>query len=671
MRTRWAATLTATIAVALTLVAGGANATDPVALGSGYVLDDAGVLSDGEASQGQARLEQLRDETGIDLWVVYVDEFTNPTDSAEWANATAEGNGLGPTQYLMAVATETRQYYISGDSEGPVTFDQLAEIEQQQVQPELADEDWLGAIDAAADGFTAAAGGTTTTSTSGSSGGWFFPLLLGIMVVGGIIFLFVWLARRRKAAAEGTVAASAGAPLVAIEELERLAASTLIETDDAIKTSTQEVGFATAQFGEASTEAFDKVIAAAKQNLDEAFALKQQLDDEIPDAAADARAWNERIIALCTEANDALDAKAAEFDELRNLERNAPEARARVQHARDAAAAAIGTADAHLSALRSTYAPEALATIADNPAQAKARLAFADDQLAIATTAIGAGSSGEAAVAIRAAEEAVGQAALLEEAIEKLTADLGAAEQRSAALIAELETDMRTASALPDADGQVAAVIAATAQHVEAARTHLGATSRRPLMAMQNLEAANEQIDAVMASVRDAAALAQRSRQQVGEQILQAQAQVSAAEDYITARRGAVGAEARTRLAEAGASLSRAQGLQSTDPGQAMQHAQRANQLASQASQLAQNDVGAFQSGPTGAQSTGGNNMLGAVLGGIVINSLMGGGGRRSSGGLGNMLGGGGSRRGSLSGGMRTGSFGGGGTRGRRGGGRF
>ena len=161
----------------------------------------------------------------------------------------------------------------------------------------------------------------------------------------------------------------------------------------------------------------------------------------------------------------------------------------------------------------------------------------------------------------------------------------------------------------------------------------------------------------------------------IGQQILQAQAQVSAAEDYIVARRGAIGAEARTRLAEAGAALVQAQQLQTANPEQALQFAQRANQLAGQAIQYAQNDVSAFQgpgsSGMLGGGGGGnsGGGMLGAVLGGIVINSLLGGGGSSrggSSGGFGGMLGGGGG-----GGRISPGSFGGGGTRGRRGGGRF
>ena len=675
MRRRRAAAWMAVAAVAATIFSGSvAVATPPVTLGPDYVLDDAGVLSSGEVSAAEGRLERLKAETGLDLWVVYVDHFTDPAASADWANETAEDNGLGVTQYLLAVATDGRQYYLSGDSEGPLTEEQLGAIEQERIQPALAQEDWLGAATAAADGITAAEGGASGGNESGAAGGasWLTWLLVVVVVIVGIVLLVMFLRRRRK---NGAVTGAPGsAPQLSIEDLERRVASLLVETDDALKTSAQELGFAKAQFGDAATAEFEAALATAKQSLDEAFSLKQQLDDATPDAESDTRAWNERIIALCESANALLDEKAAAFDELRKLEQNAPEALARVHEERAKAAEELDEAGRRLQTLQSSYAHEALATVTDNPEQARQRLAFADEQLAAAQAAIGAGNGGQAAVGIRAAEEAVGQAELLEKAIDQLATNLAEGERSATALVAELESDIAAAAALPDPDGRVAGVVAATRQQLEAARTHLTGTAKRPLVALQSLEAANTQIDALTQGVRDAEAKAQRARQMVGQVILQAQAQVSTAEDYITARRGAVGAEARTRLAEAGASLARAQALQSGDPEQAMQHAQRADQLAGLAIQLAQGDVGAFGGAGAGGgmfgggQSSGGSGMLGAVLGGIVLNSMLGG-GRSSggSGGLGGMFGGGSSG----GGGFRPGSFGGGGTRARRGGGRF
>ncbi|MEV4687737.1 TPM domain-containing protein [Microbacterium sp. LWH3-1.2] len=675
MRLRWAAALASAAVVAVSAIGSGAAlATPPVTLGSGYVLDDADVLSSGEESEAQGRLEQLKTDTGLDLWVVYVDQFSEPPAASDWANQTADDNGLGPTQYLLAISTEGRQYYLSADSAGPLSEDQVAAIEQQQIQPALRQDDWLGAVDAAADGMTDAVGGGSGAPGADPGGSGWLTWLLVIVVVGvGIVLLVVLLRRRKKGA---VTAGTAGPPPPSIEDLERRASSLLVETDDAIKTSAQELGFARAQFGDAATIEFEAALATAQQSLDEAFGLKQKLEDHLPDSEQDARAWNERIIALCEASNALLDEKAAAFDELRKLEQNAPEALARVHDAKAKAEASLGQAVSRLRSLQTAYAPEALATVVDNPEQARQRLAFAEEQLTAAQTAVGSGDGGEAAVGIRAAEEAVGQATLLENAIDKLATDLAEGERNAMALVAELESDIAAASALPDADGRIAGVIASTRQQLDAARAQLNGTAKRPLAALQGLEAANTQIDTLVQGVRDAEAQAQRARQMVGQVIIQAQAQVSAAEDYITARRGAVGAQARTRLAEAGASLARAQALQASDPQQAMQQAQRADQLAGQAIQLAQNDVGAFDGGmggmfgggQQGGQSGGG--MLGAVLGGIVLNSVLGGGrsSAGSGGGLGGMLGGGGGRS---SGGMRPGSFGGGGTRARRGGGRF
>ena len=665
MRVRWTAALAAGAAVALTTIGGAAVATPPVTLGSSYMLDDAGALSSSEEAQAEQRLEQLSADTTVDMWVVFVDDFTSPSDAADWANQTADANGLGPQQYLLAVATEGRQFYLSGASDGPVSFDQLGQIEQQ-IQPELREGDWVGAVDVAADGLTAAVGGGSNAGGGGGGGG-LTGLLVFAAIAAVIAVIIVVVVRRRK---KGVGAGGGATPVqqLPIEELQRRASSLLVQTDDALKTSAQELGFAKAQFGDAATEEFEAALARAQKDLDEAFSLKQQLDDSTPDTPEETRAWNTRIIELCEGANARLDEKAAAFDELRKLEQNAPEALARVQEARAQAAAALDSAAARLQVMRASYAPEALATVADNPEQARQRLAFADEQLAAAQAAIGAGDGGQAAVGIRAAEEAVAQATLLEDAIGKLEKDFTDAEQNAAALVAELEADIATASALADPDGRIAGVIAATRQQIDTARANLTGTAKRPVLALQSLEAANTQIDTVVQNARDAAAKAQRARQMVGQLIMQAQAQVSAAEDYITARRGAVGAEARTRLAEAGASLVRAQALQANEPEQAMQHAQRADQLAGQAIQLAQQDVGAFGGmGGTGGGSNQGGDIMGAVLGGIVLNSVLGGGrssGGRSSGGFG-----GGMRSGSS--GMRPGSFGGGGTRGRRGGGRF
>lgn len=672
MRTRLMLVLTAAVAIVLG-AAGAALATGPVALGASRVLDQSGVLTASQVSSVDSELRSLSTTAGVDLWVAYVPTFTDPADPEGWANATAEANGLGPNQYLLAVSTDGRQYYLSGDSQGPVSGDQLARIEQQRVQPALASDDWAGAA-------TAAAAGLADAVKGGSGGGGALAAVLLVIVIIALAALVVWIVvRSRRAKTTAVTAGPAGAdapqdPLaqVSTEELRRRAASALVATDDALKTSEQELGFARAQFGDAAAAEFEQALADAKTALDQAFALQQQLDDATADTEADIRTWNAQILDLCERANAGLDEKAKAFDELRQLEQNAPEALARVQALRAKVGGAQDASATAVATLQQSYAPAALATVADNPAQAAADLAFADEQLAAAQQSIAGGDAAAAAVGIRAAEDAVAQADQLHTAIGTLATDLGRAETDAAGLVADIEQDIATASALPDPDGRLAGVIAKTRSQVDAAKTQLSGAAKQPIAALKSLDAANAQIDATLAGVRDAQAQAQRAGQQLNALMTQAQAQVSAAEDFITSRRGAIGAQARTRLAEAGASLVQARQLAPTDPAAALPYAQRANDLAAQAIQSAQNDVGAFSGGGMfGGGGGGGGNMMGAVLGGVLINSLLSGG--RGGGG---MFGGGGysggrSSGGRSGGGMGPGSFGGGGTRSRRGGGRF
>jgi uncharacterized membrane protein YgcG len=658
------------LATGAALIATPAHAEDPVELDDDFVLDESDVLSPAEEQEAQTRLAQLSADTGYELWVVYVDTFENPSAADDWANTTAESNGLGIDQYLLAVAVEDRNYYLSAATEGPVSEQRIAEIESA-VQPFLSAEDWVGAADAAADGLDGSGPGG-----GAAGGGSVLPWVIGgagVAAVGGTAW---YLASRRRKGTSGGQAGPGAEPEVTTEELARRAASALVATDDAVRASEQELGFAIAQFGREATGEFEQALQAAKADLAKAFELKQRLDDHEPDAEQDVRAWNGEIIRLCEAAATTLQDKQAAFGELRRIEQDAPAALAEVQQRRAAADGAPERIETGVAELRSRYAADAITTVADNPAQARARLAFADEQLARAQQLVGAGDGGEAAVAIRAAEQAVAQAAQLEKAVADLGATLATAEQQAAALVADLEQDLARARTLP-ATGEVAAAVAATEQAVAQARHNLSGSARSPQALLEALQAANAQIDAVVGS-------AQRAQQMLGQTLLQARSQVTGAEEYIAARRGAVGAEARTRLAEAGAELARAEALQSGDPAQALQRAQRALQLASEAARLAQADVesadwggglggGMLGGGMLGGGGRGGgmvDGLVGGLLGGLISGGLGGGGTRGGTSGWG-----GGSVLGGLGGGLgggrssRGGGFGGG--RGRRGGGRF
>lgn len=641
-------------------------AEDPVQFGSSPVVDTVGALGD-QLDEVEAAIDRAADSSGRQLFVAYVDEFTNPEAADAWANDTAIANNMGAEDYLLAVAVDGRAYYLSADSEASLSDADVARISQDVIEPKLRDEDWAGAAIAAADAIGGDGGG------GGGGWGWVWFLVIGAVVVA--IIAIVLSRRRRKQAGGGP---AGGPPLPSVDDLRRQAGGALVQADDAVKTSEEELGFAVASYGEEATADFRTALDGAKAKVAEAFSLQQRLDDAEPDTDEERRAWYGGIIRLTGEADALLDEQADRFDALRALERNAPAELQRVQAEASAAAERVAPATQRLASLTAQYAASAVAPIADNPEQAEARLAFARQELDEATAAVAAGRANDAAVGIRAAEESVDQAVLLSDAVERLATDLATADQSVAAGVADLEHDVQTGRGLGDANA--AALAERVAADAAAIRATMTSTGRDPLVAHARIEQVNAEIDAAIAGAREAAVRQERAQAQLGRSLATARAQVQAAEDYLVARRGAVGAEARTRLAEAGRLLVEAEGMAQVDPAAALATAQRAESLAGTAMSLAQQDVGGFggygggAGGGYGAPQRGssGSDVFGAVLGGILINSVLGGGG--GGGGMfGGSSGGGGFGGGFGGGGRRSpGSFGGSGTRSRRGsGGRF
>ncbi|ANF33077.1 hypothetical protein A0130_16685 [Leifsonia xyli] len=678
-----AALIVGLAAGSLALAASPAAATDPVDLGPSHVVDQSQVLSDADEARITDAAKKLYDQDRVDLFVVFVPRFTNPTEAADWANETAARNGLGQRDYLLAVSTDGRTYYLSGDDDGPVSADQLDSIEQNDIEPKLKANDWTGAAVAAAQGLGDAVGG------GGGGAVFFWVFLIGVIVVGVVVFVLVRSrSSRKKQAATGPATPQSELQTIPLHDLERRAGSALVQTDDAIRTSEEELGFATAQYGADAVVPFQAALDQAKAQLREAFTLKQRLDDAEPDTDEQRREWNIRIVQLCGAANQALDAQADAFDELRALEKRIPEASAEIQAQATALRQRLTTTTATLDGLAQRYTDASLATVADNVEQATQRLDFTETALARAAQKAAAGQAGSAAVGVRAAEESADQAGLLLDAVDRLGADLAAAQQSLDGTLAELRSDLAEAKALAAADdpgGTIAATVAGTEQTVTDVQAKIAAGRVNPLELAQRLDAANRSIDGVLQGVRDARAQAQRAASALQQTLLTAKARVSACEDFITARRGAVGPEARTRLAEAGRLVVQAEQTAATDPVSALALAQRAAQLSDEATQLAQQDVGEFspQMGGLGdvfgggtSGRGGGSGAMGAILGGILIDSVlrggMGGGGGSGwgGGGFGGWGGGGGGRSGG-GGGFSAGSFGGGGTRSRRGGGRF
>ncbi|MGH8775983.1 MAG: TPM domain-containing protein [Jiangellaceae bacterium] len=669
------------------VIPGVAHAEDPVDLGAGQITDRVDALGDRRDEVDDA-LAQLDSDHQLQLFVVYVESFSG-MQSQEWADETASRNGLGLNDALLAVATQARQYAYSVDEDYPLTDAQLAEVATVAIEPPLRENDWAGAAIGAAEGYGAVLDGRQVQTpeiipgeenpSAGGGLGWLVP----VVAVGGVgavgAYAYTRVRRRRAGAPAGPGADPAQLPL---DELDKRASRLLVETDDAIKTSEQDVGFATAQFGEEAAAPFAVAVEEAKAQLSASFKIRQQLDDAQPEDDATKRSMLAEIVSRCAQANDRLDAEAEAFDRLRDLEKNAPEVIGKVEQQATEAEARLTQVSGTLQALGTRYADNALAAVATNPEQAGERLEFTRTAVAGARQDIETGETARAAVAVQAAQEAAAQAVDLLDAVDRLAADLDEASSSVQARIAETAQDLAEAKAVMSRGdgGDLSSQVAAAEAALVTVQQELAGGRHDPIGAVRRLEEAGGRLDQALEGVRDQQQQAQRARASLEQALLAARSEISATQDFITTRRGGVGGEARTRLAEAQRHYDQAMSLGPTDPVAALARAQQADAMAEQAGQLARADVGAFSGG--GGSTTGGGlggfgasggggggGLGGAILGGILIDSIFGGGrggGSRGGGGFGGGFGGGGRGGG---GGRSPGSFGGRGTRGRRGGG--
>ncbi|MFJ1593086.1 TPM domain-containing protein [Kitasatospora albolonga] len=681
--------------------AAGARADDPVELSrDGQITDRTGALQDRTDAVEDA-LDRLYAERRIQLFVVYVRDFSGRSGQT-WSDETADRNGLGQDDVLLSVATRARQYAYSVDADSRLTDEQLREVASTAIEPALRENDWAGAAIGAADGYVSVLAGRPVTApaitpgpadpgsgASGPSGAGDFLLPVAVLGGAGALAVFAYTRRKRRSTTRTTPAAagwgrSPEGP-VPLEELDARAKQVLVDTDDAVRTSEEELGFATAQFGEEAAKPFTEAVARAKDELTRSFRLRQQLDDAFPEDDATRRRMLEEILTRCTAADEGLDAVAEDFDRLRALERNAPEALTGVETTFRTLTGRVPAAESAVAGMRERYGDGAAAPVAGAVEQAEDRLTFASSALDRARQAVDGADHARAAVYIRAAEGAVGQAGTLVDAVDRRSAELAEAAGKLPAALTETETDLADARGL--LEGTAAATSTADLRgrtaRAEAVLTDvrevMAAGPYDPVDALRRVEEADAALDEALAGAREREEGGRRARSLLDQAMLTARSAIGAAADYITTHRGAVGAPARTRLAEAQRRWERAGELAAADAQGALAEAQQADALARQALELAAQDVRGFQGpggpggfgGPGGTRGGGGGGMGGAVLGGIILGGLFGGGGGR--GGYGGGFGGGrsGGFGGGRSGGFGAGpgSFGGGGTRGRRGGG--
>jgi len=597
----------------------------PLKLDAGLLTDDARVLGD-SADSVEAALEQLEDDHGIQLFVVFVETFDGD-DAQEWTHATAEINGLGMNDILLAVAVADREYAWSVDADFPLSDAELAAVAADDIEPALSDDDWAGAAIAAAEGYAFAldtAGepddvAVPVTADDEGGGGSLWCCLLPGGLVAALAAAGAFLFKRKKGGKGTGGAGASGEP--SMKDLETTAGKLLVDVDEALRTSEQELGFAEAEFGSAAIEEYRTALEESKREVAEAFRIQQQVFDAEPEDDATRRGMLQRIIELAGTADARLDEKADGFAQLRDLAGRADEVIASVGERLAKIEGELPRVTAILTMLKGRYLASALGDVADDDTEAEALVASGRKSVADAASASAAGDRNAAALAARSAENATATAERLVTAVDAAAESLKAAE----AALADEATRLESAAAGAEAQdaARYAAVVASARAAVVEARSALESPPLDPNARLAAVRDVAAQLDAALAEARDQAQKAEAARASAQSALTTARDRIQSAESYIATRAAAVGTQARSSLAEARGRLQTAERLLATDPAAALTEASAAQQYAESALRYAQGDVapavggaplivpGPMSSGSIGGSSSGGSSWSG------------------------------------------------------------
>ncbi|MFE6334541.1 hypothetical protein ACFVOK_15205 [Streptomyces sp. NPDC057798] len=402
-----------------------------------------------------------------------------------------------------------------------------------------------------------------------SAGDLVLPLVAAVAAVAVAGYGYVRRTRRARTRTTpgGEPVRAAGPPLGDLDERAR---ALLVDADDWVRTSREELSFAGALAGTEAVAPWARALRDAETELASAFRMRQRYDDGVPEDEARRRQVLAGIVGRCEEAGRRLDAEAAGFDQLRGLEAGVggalevAEARFRELTARTA------SADTALGELGDRYGPAAGADVSGYVEQAKDGLVFATSRLNEARQGADLGETERAVRNLRAAEGAVAQAGVFIDGVERRVAELVTAAGLVAPALTGAEAEIagareRAASApggrsdvrISHADGVLADV-----------REEVTGGPYDPMEALRRIVRGVVPVADGRAGVLSAAAA------------LLAHSSVGAAEDHIATHRAAVGCTPRTRLAEARRLLTATPGL--TDLLTADALARRARDLADQ-----------------------------------------------------------------------------------------
>ncbi|MHC3473465.1 hypothetical protein ACYF6T_32885 [Streptomyces sp. 7R007] len=272
-------------------------------------------------------------------------------------------------------------------------------------------------------------------------------LVLPLVVAGAVVVLgaygYVRRTRRARTRTRTTPGGSAppppGPPLTEADDEAR---SLLVEADEWVRASREELAFAEARFGTDAVAPFARALREAEAELSAAFRMRQRYEDGVPQEETARRQALAGIVGRCREAGRRLDAEAGGMWRLRGLEGGVGEALEVAEGRFRELTGRVGGAEATLAGLVRRYAPSASAAVTGHVEEATDRLVSATAHLNSARQAADTGRTDEAIRHLRAAESAIARADVLLTALDRLATDLRTAEHLVPAALTGAETDI-------------------------------------------------------------------------------------------------------------------------------------------------------------------------------------------------------------------------------------
>ena len=421
-----------------------AQAADPMQITGTTVYDSTKSL--GDTATLKSKISALSKKHNVDLHVVVIDKFENPSGSQAWTKALATKNNWGSADVVLVIATETRQAYFLAGSTKTLSSDQQTKVYQNYIKPKLQNSDYSGAALAAVEGIEAQKGGSSSGVVTGVLG-------VGAAATVGAGGYAMYRRRRRRTLSSSLsvptvrLVTTPPIPEVPLEELRTRAGSALLQADTTMSHAKQELDFARAQYSDQQVAEFAQEIARAEDLMRKSFQRQQLLTDSIPDTEAEQRAWLTEIIDNSQEVTRIAQEQDAKLAQLRNLEQEAPQAIEALAQRLPQLRASVEEIAAQYRALKERYLPSALEPISKTPTLLDSNMVLCAAELEKAQATVNTARS-EAVAHLRTAEEAASQIQALGAAVNTRAQELEQAQLGLSTDLLSIQRDVAEAKSL-------------------------------------------------------------------------------------------------------------------------------------------------------------------------------------------------------------------------------